>query len=330
MNQRILTKLPSRLPDFVEPMQCKLVNNLPEGEKWLYEIKFDGYRSIAIKNGNRVDLRSRNNKPLNRQYAEIVEALQQIPLKSFVLDGEIVALDSRGRPSFQLLQNAPSGQHAIYFYVFDLLNYGGRDLQKVALDSRRELLFSAMSVLPERVRLSRGLDADRETVIRQIRKFDLEGIVAKQKSSIYESGERTGAWVKYKLENEQEFVVGGYRPSGVKGSFDLLLIGYFEKGKLYYSAKLKAGFTQHSKRQIYQRFEKLVIPKCPFVNLPEGKGGRWGEGLTAAELERCVWLKPGIVVEVRFTEWTHSLHLRHPRFAGIREDTNPREVVREA
>ena len=324
-------KMPVKSPAFIQPMQCKLVDELPEGERWLYELKFDGYRAIAIKNGARVELRSRNNKSLNRQYPEIVESLERLTSKSFVMDGEVVALDSKGVPSFQRLQNMGWKEtvRPIYLYVFDLLNYDRRELCSLDLDSRKEILNSIMHEPPDRIHFSRSLDADRKTVIREIRKFGLEGIVAKQRDSLYEPGERSGAWVKYKLDNEQEFVVGGYRPSGVKGTFDLLLIGYYQQEKLYYAAKLKAGFTPHAKKQIYNRFEKLEPQKCPFVNVPEGKGGRWGESLPAEELEKCVWLKPQLVVQVRFTEWTSGGHLRHPKFVGLREDKDPREVVRE-
>jgi bifunctional non-homologous end joining protein LigD len=331
MQPSILRKMPVKQPGFIEPMQCKLVDQLPEGEKWLYELKFDGYRAIAIKNGAHVDLRSRNDKNLNRQYPEIIDALQELPQKSLVVDGEVVALDSKGLPSFQLLQNMgwKESVRPIYFYAFDLLNYERRELCTLELENRKELLDSMLQEPPERIRFSRSLAADRKTVIREIRKFGLEGIVAKQKRSSYEPGERTGAWVKYKLDIEQEFVVGGYRPSGVKGTFDLLLIGYFQEGKLYYSAKLKAGFTPHAKKQICKRFENLVTTKCPFVNVPEGKGGRWGESLPAEELEKCIWLKPKFIVQVRFTEWTSGGHLRHPKFVGLREDKNAKQVVRE-
>lgn len=331
MLKKILASAPSRPPGFVEPMQCKLVQRLPEGPSWLYELKFDGYRAFAIKDGKKVDLISRNNKSLNKKYPELVDAIEELPIKIGVLDGEVIAIDENGLPSFQTLQNlgGASTERNLLFYAFDILNYSGKELLQLPLKTRKEILSEAMQGADGLIRCSQTLDDDAEGVIARIKQFGLEGVVGKRKDSIYEPGERSGAWVKFKTENEQEFVVGGYRPSGVRGTFDLLLIGYFENGKLMYSAKLKAGFTPHIKKQIYSRFKKLETPKCPFVNLPEGKGGRWGESLPKEEMEKCIWLKPGLIVQVRFVEWTSGGHLRHPQFMGIRDDKDPREVTRE-
>jgi ATP-dependent DNA ligase len=163
--------------------------------------------------------------------------------------------------------------------------------------------------------------------VREVRKLGIEGVVAKRKTSRYEVGRRSGAWMKFKLDNEQEFVVGGYRSSGL--DFDALLIGYYENGKLLYAAKLRAGFTPHAKKQISSLFPKLVTQKCPFVNLPEEKVGRWGEGLTKEDMEKCIWLKPKLVVRAKFTEWTPGNHLRHVKFVALRDDKDTKKVLRE-
>lgn len=322
--------LPSASPKFIEPMQCKLVNELPTGNDWVYELKLDGYRALGIKNGRNVQVISRRGNNLNRKYPELPEALAELPFEKWILDGEIVILDEQGLPSFQRLQDlgAADKDRSLYFYAFDLLNLEGKDLRRIPLLERKEIL---QSILPKDqiVRYAAHLDVEPGSFVAEVRKLGIEGVVAKRKTSLYESGKRTGAWVKFKLDIEQEFVVGGYRPSGLYGGFDALLIGYYENGKLFYAAKLRAGFTPHAKKQLSLLFPKYVTQKCPFVNLPEGKTGRWGEGVTKEDMDECVWLKPKIVVRAKFVEWTASNHLRHVKFVALRDDKNPKEVVRE-
>ncbi|MCI0416817.1 non-homologous end-joining DNA ligase [bacterium] len=328
--RKLPQNLPSASPKFVEPMQCKLVGELPAGKDWVYELKLDGYRALGMKNGKNVQLISRNGNNLNRRYPELARALTELPFEAILLDGEIVVLDEQGRPSFQRLQDLGGGDtdRSIYYYAFDLLNFHGRDLRKLPLLQRKEIL---QSILPKDriVRYAAHLEAETDSFVTEVRKLGIEGVVAKRKTSLYESGKRTGSWVKFKLDNEQEFVVGGYRPSGLYGGFDALLIGYYENGKLLYAAKLRAGFADHAKKQLSLLFPKYETQKCPFVNLPEGKVGRWGEGLTAENMEKYTWLKPKIVIRAKFTEWTSSNHLRHVKFVALRDDKNPKEVVRE-
>jgi bifunctional non-homologous end joining protein LigD len=311
-------------------MQCKLVPELPEGDDWLYELKFDGYRALAIKDNKTVRLISRNNKILNSRYPELVNAVGQLPFESIVLDGEIVALDENGLPSFQKLQNLSvrAADRQLSFFAFDVLNLESRNFLHLPLTNRKEIL---KSLLPAAslIRYSFDLHADVETLIREARKSGIEGLVAKKKNSRYESGRRSGAWVKFKLDQEQEFVIGGFRPSGISGDFELLLIGYFENRKLYYSAKLKSGFTPHVKKQISSMIQKIITKACPFVNLPEVRTGRWGEGLTEEEMEDYIWVKPKLVCRVQFTEWTSANHLRHAKFVALRDDKKATDVVKE-
>jgi bifunctional non-homologous end joining protein LigD len=154
-------------------------------------------------------------------------------------------------------------------------------------------------------------------------------LIAKKKDSNYEIGRRSGAWVKFKWTNEQEFVIGGYsEPQGARSHFGALVVGYYDKGKLMFAAKVGTGFGQKLLKSLHEKFQKLVRPDCPFVNLPE-KAGRFGRGLTAGEMRRCTWLEPKLVCQIRFAEWTRDHHLRQPAFLGLREDKKASEVVRE-
>ena len=213
-------------PAFIEPMQCKPVTALPAGENWTFEIKFDGYRCIVVKRGREVTLFSRNEKVLNKRFPGVVDAFASLD-GDFVLDGELVALDSKGRPSFQILQNNLSRTLPVYFYCFDLLNRDGELLINLPIERRRELLGSLLAAPKDPVRLSPLLQAPSGEVLEAVRKLGLEGVVGKRIGSIYEPGERSGAWIKLRANMEQEFVIGGYIP-GARG-FDALLVGVYEK-----------------------------------------------------------------------------------------------------
>ncbi|HEY1339785.1 MAG TPA: non-homologous end-joining DNA ligase [Bryobacteraceae bacterium] len=309
--------------EFVEPMRAKLTGKLPEGREWIYEIKFDGYRAEAIKQGGEVTLYSRNHNVLNRQFPKIAEALRALP-DGVMLDGEIIALNSEGRPSFNALQNYQSGR-PIFYFVFDLLALRGRKLLGEPLLKRRELLEKL--ALSDPVRLSDRIDARASELVAATREQGLEGIVAKLANSVYEPGARSGAWVKFKVNRGQELVIGGYIP-GSHG-FQSLLAGYYDEGRLLFIAKVKNGFTPHSREQVARRFRGRETDVCPFANLPEPKNARRGEALTAEVMKKCRWLRPELVAQVEYTDWTAANHLRHSRFAGLREDKDAREVVKE-
>jgi bifunctional non-homologous end joining protein LigD len=155
----------------------------------------------------------------------------------------------------------------------------------------------------------------------------LEGVVAKRKDSRYEIGKRSGSWAKYRLNSGQELVIGGYIP-GAYG-VDAIVVGYYRGDDLIYVARVRNGFVPASRRQVFARLKPLLISKCPFANLPETHKGRWGEGLTAADMDKCVWVRPEIVARIEFLEWTESDHLRHSKFAGLREDKDARTVIKE-
>jgi bifunctional non-homologous end joining protein LigD len=225
---------------FIEPMLLLRTEKLPEGPDVQYEIKFDGYRALAMKSGGKVQFRSRNDNDFNVRYAGIVKALAQMPDET-VIDGEVVALDKDGRPSFNTLQNYGSaGGAPLHFYIFDLLILEGRDVMGEPLVRRRELLEEhVLPNLAEPIRYSPVLEAKLEDLIRSVKAQGLEGLVAKRRNSKYEPGQRSGAWQKMRVNQGQEFVIAGYTPS--PKNFDALVIGYYEGSKLMYAARTRNG-----------------------------------------------------------------------------------------
>jgi len=300
---------------------------LQEGPNWLYELKLDGYRAVAVKSAGQVRLWSRNENDLSHRYPSIVTALAALPDET-VIDGEVVALDQSGRPSFNALQNYRSAQTPLLYYVFDVLMLNGRDVQTEHLQARRKIL--ADKVLPklgDPIRPTPELEGSLDELIHAVRLQSLEGLVAKRRDSVYESGKRSGAWSKMRVNEGQEFVIGGYTVGG--RTFDALVFGYYEGSRLLYAARTRNGFTPQARTRLMERFRGLEIDTCPFANLPEKHGGRWAEGLTAAKMKECRWLKPELVGQFEFREWTPDNHLRHSRFAGLREDKKASAVVRE-
>jgi bifunctional non-homologous end joining protein LigD len=307
-------------------MAANVVQKLPEGDDWMYELKFDGYRALLIKNGDKLQIRSRNDRDLTHQYPSIARAARRLQARQAVVDGEIVALDQSGRPSFQALQHrAAHPGHAIVFYAFDLLHLNGTDLTGVPLQTRRAPL---AEVLHESgILLSSELPGTAQQVIAAVTKLGLEGVIAKRKSSRYTPGDRNTAWVKLKLDRQQEFVVGGYRP-GPKG-VDALLVGYHEDGALRFGGKVRAGFTPHLRREVLAHLRPLDIDRCPFVDLPNSKTSHWGGGVTPEQMQEMRWVKPVLVAQIRFVEWTADGHLRHAAFLGLRTDKPARKIRRE-
>ena len=312
---------------FIEPMLLLRTDKLPEGTNWQYEVKLDGYRAIAFKSGGRVYLRSRNNKDFNGRYPAIVKALAAL-LNETVIDGEIHAVDESGRPSFNSLQNY-AGRIQLLYYVFDVLVLSGQDLTGESLLSRREALESrVLSNLVDPIRESPAFDASLTDLIRSVKAQGLEGLVAKRLDSRYEAGVRSGAWQKMRVNRAQEFVIGGYTVGG--SAFDAVVFGYYDGGKLLYAARTRNGFTPRLREELMKRFRPLETNECPFANLPEKRAGRWGTGLTAAKMGDCRWLKPMLVGQFEFVEWTPDNHLRHSRFIALRNGKDPKDVVREA
>jgi bifunctional non-homologous end joining protein LigD len=314
-------------PAFVSPMAAVAVKQLPEGEEWLYEVKFDGYRVLLIKDGVRVQLQSRNHKDLTPMYPRVVAAALSLRADQAIIDGEIVALHERGRPAFQALQHRSSHpKHHIVLYAFDVLYLDGRDLTGEPIERRR-------AVLPELVgenaviRISDDLPGSASQVIAAARSLGLEGVIAKRRGSTYQPGERSKDWLKLKLENQQEFVIGGFRPDG-RSSIDALIVGYFEGKQLKFAGKVRAGFTPHIRGQLRRGLEPLRADHCPFADLPSDRS-RWGGGITSEEMREFVWTRPELVAQIRFVEWTAEGRLRQAAFLGLRSDKSAATVRRE-
>jgi bifunctional non-homologous end joining protein LigD len=238
-----------------------------------------------------------------------------------------VALDSDSRASFNLLQNYGSAGAPLHFFIFDLLILKGKDIMAEPLVKRRELIEE--QILPwlgEPIRYSPILEGGLQALIQSVKAQGLEGLVAKRRNSKYESGMRSGAWQKMRVNQGQELVIGGYTPS-VK-NFDALVIGYYDDNQLMYAARTRSGFTPASRVDLFKKLRTLEIKECPFANLPEKKAGRWGAGLTAAKVAECRWLDPVLVGQFEFVEWTEDAHLRHSRFVALRDDKKAKDVRR--
>lgn len=319
------------LPGFVEPMNAKLAVAPPTGD-WFYEIKFDGWRALALKGGNQARLISRNENDFGGKFPEIMQSLAQLDAQDAIVDGEIVALDSQGRSSFQLLQAYDIGQEKppLYYYAFDLLQLNGKDLKTLPVEKRKELLAKLLRKRPGTIRYSAGLGGNAEHLLEHARELGLEGLIGKREGSFYEAGRRSGAWIKLKLVCEQEFVIGGYtEPDGSRKCFGALIVGYYKNKDLIFAGKVGTGFNEKLLRSLHTHFQKIPRTECPFANLPMPSSGKWGQGITKAEMKFCHWVKPATVCQVKFGEWTRDGRLRHSVFLGIREDKNASEVVRE-
>src|SRR4029077_10840147 len=256
---------------FIDPMLLLRTDSLPnDGDRWENQLKFDGYRAIAFKTGGRLQLRSRNDNDFSLRYADVVKGLAKLPDET-VVDGEVIALDDDGRPSFNILQNYGSSKAPVLYFVFDVMVLAGRDVMGESLEARRSLL--EKKILPklgEPVRYAAPLDASLPVLVESVKAQGLEGLVAKRRDSRYEAGLRSGAWQKMRVNQGQEFVIGGYT-LGTR-TFDALVIGYYQDGQLLYAARTRNGFTPALRAQLFRKFRGLETDVCPFANLPEKKG----------------------------------------------------------
>jgi DNA ligase D-like protein (predicted ligase) len=317
----VMQKMPRELR-FVEPMECKPVESLPEDHNWQYEIKFDGYRAIAIKQRGEVQLFSRRGNSFTSTYPGVVDALGEVRTKSFILDGEIVALDDQGRHSFSLLQKRTSKKLLLHFYAFDLLHLEGKDLMKLPLRRRREQLEERFSLAADPLRISPVLTGSLDHIAKTIRQFEFEGIVAKRLDSPYKPGEESGTWLKIKLQRSEDFLIGGYIP-GAHG-VDQLVVGIQKEDRFLYVESVKNGFVPTARRLVQDAIERLHIQECPFDNLPEKKA-RFA--MDREKMRKVRWVKPKIRCEVAFNEWTENGHLRHSRFVRLRAKWDTRASI---
>ena len=308
-----MPKTPDIQVRFIEPMLAKLVDTLPEGSGWQYEIKLDGYRAVVVKCGDHLDVFSRRGNKFNKRYPAIAAAFDRLAPNT-VIDGEIVCLDARGRPDFSALQNWRPSQ-PMYFYAFDMMLHEGQDVTHLPLIERRRLLQLAIARVGEPARFSPTIESSVTDLIAAVRQQGFEGIVAKRRDSFYDPGKRAGSWLKFKTPQSRELIIGGYLPGPYV--FDSLLVGHLEDGRLLFISKVRNGFTPTLRMHVAKHFTGLETSKCPFVNLPESRGPRFGMPLTEEAMKICKWLKPKLIAHFEFADWTRDNHLRHGRFVSL-------------
>jgi bifunctional non-homologous end joining protein LigD len=310
------------LPRFVEPQLATLVKEAPEGEEWLHELKFDGYRIEARLDKGAVTLLSRTAKDWTAALPTLAKALSHLPCRQALLDGEAAVLLPDGTTSFNALQNAmeANGQGRIVYFAFDLLHLDGRVLKDAPLEERKaELrrLLDKAGRSADLVRYSDHVTGSGADFLAHACRMKLEGIVSKRRNDAYREG-RGRSWVKSKCTHEQEMVIGGFtEPKGRRTGIGALLLGVNEGGELRYSGKVGTGFTERSSLDLRRRLDTLLVAETPFAKRPAGVA-------SAAH-----WVKPRLVAQVEFSEWTPDGHLRHPSFKGLRADKAAAEVVRE-
>jgi bifunctional non-homologous end joining protein LigD len=283
---------------------------------WIFERKLDGVRCLAHRDGGGgVRLFSRTDRSMNGDYAELVEALESEPRDDFVVDGEVVAFDSRGVTSFSRLQRRGRERVAVFLYLFDLLRLDGEDVRDLPLRARKAGLRAALRFQGP-VRLTPHRNERGEEMFAEACRKGLEGVIAKRADSPYRAT-RSSDWRKLKCHAEQELVIGGYTaPQGSRTDFGALLVGYWEGGELSYAGKVGTGFDQHTLSDLGKRLRELERGESPFADVhPIPRGTHWVE--------------PELVGQIAFTEWTRDGRLRHPRFLGLRDDKAARAVVRE-
>jgi bifunctional non-homologous end joining protein LigD len=267
------------------------------------------------------------------RFPEIVEAVKELPTRELVIDGEVVAVDDEGRSSFQLLQarEMEGRKTPVYFYAFDLLQLDGKSLVLLPLEARKSILEKLCVDTGDPIRYSGAIGGDAKLLLEEVKRRGLEGIIGKQRNSVYEPGRRSGAWIKLKCVTEQEFVIGGYTPpQGARKYFGAILVGYYHNKRLVFAGKVGTGFTGKLLSTLYKKLRKEARDNCPFVNLPSKENGQWVQDITPSMMRKMHWVNPVFVCEIKFAEWTRDGKLRAPVFVALREDKNPAEVVRES
>lgn len=314
----------------ITPMLCLLVEKPFSSSDWIFEVKWDGERALAYVEKNRISIRSRNQKEIAFKYPEITQDLaKSLKTKSVILDGEICALDKYGRSKFQLLQNRlglqdqseiaqKAKKFPVFYFVFDILYLDGKSVKEKPLIERKKLIKKVLKPTGF-VQIPDFVDAEGEKFYEASRKKGLEGIIAKRKNSTYQEGRRGKDWQKIKITNEQEVVVGGYTEGlGSRvNTFGALLLGVYDKGKLKFVGHTGTGFDQAKLKEITSKLQKIKTKKSPFEIAPKTN-------------QKAFWVKPQLVAQVKFAEWTKEGKMRQPVFLGWRDDKKPQEVRRES
>jgi bifunctional non-homologous end joining protein LigD len=313
--------LPSLL---YRPQLARLVKRPPEGDAWLHEVKFDGYRIGCLIQKAHVTLLSRNGRDWTAAFPEIVREVQALGLRDALLDGEVAVVLPDGRTSFQALQNAASGagsRGALAYFIFDVLRLGGEHLERRPVETRKAALFDLLGRPRDasRLRYSEHVVGRGGDMFAEACRLGLEGIVSKRRDAPYSAG-RADTWLKTKCVRRQELVIGGFTdPEGTRQGIGALLVGYYDaSGALVFAGKVGTGFTIAVAGDLRRRLDAIAVRHCPFSPPPAGALGK-----------RAHWVRPALVGEVEFTEWTDDGKIRHPSFQGLRPDKDPRSVVRE-
>jgi DNA ligase D-like protein (predicted ligase) len=331
----LLASLPDQLkkkckkikePSFIVPMLATLTKNYFSSNDWIYEHKFDGERCIAIKKNGKVFLKSRNNRLINGEYPELARALSKQKADNFIIDGEIVALDKAGISDFQLLQSrinlkaladieAKVKTTPIHYRIFDVMYVDGYNLQKLPLLERKKILKKLLTY-DELLTYTQHKTGNGLALFKRACKLRWEGLIVKKMRSIYVN-KRSPDWLKFKCALGQELVIGGYtEPQRSRTDFGALLVGYYKNKKLYFAGKVGTGFTQEVLRMLGKKLRKLETSTCPFVEFKR-------------PTSNVHWVKPMLVAEFEFAQWTKAGHLRVPRYKGLRTDKPAKQVVRE-
>ncbi len=309
------------LPAFFAPQLAALAEKVPDGPGWIHEVKFDGYRALGFLESGRARLLTRKGNDWTDRFSPLAEALARLPAASAIVDGEIVALDERGASSFHAMQEALSARDPsrLVYYLFDLLHLNGKDLRPLPLVERKRRLAELLrEAAGGKLRYSDHVEGRGTQVYRQACRLRLEGIVSKSKGLPYVSG-RSSRWLKVKCIQRQEFLIGGYtEPRGARSTFGSLLLGLRRDGGIEYCGKVGTGFTEGMLRDLGRKLSAIRSATCPFSRPPEGTGAT-----------KAHWVRPELVAEIDFAEWTRDRRLRQARFQGLREDKGPEEIVLE-
>jgi DNA ligase D-like protein (predicted ligase) len=301
----------------IEPMKAVLADKPFSDPNWIFERKLDGIRCLATRDASGVQLMSRTGRRMNHEYPALVEALGREPSEDFIADGEIVAFEN-GITSFSRLQRRGRERVPVFLYLFDLPRHEGEDIRQLPLRERKARLRRALEFGgPIRYTPHRNGEHGEE-LYRQACEKGLEGVIAKRADSPYRSGGRSRDWLKLKCHAEQELVIGGYTaPKGSRTEFGALLVGHYDdRGVLRYAGKVGTGFDHHTLRELGERLRKLEQDESPFEPFKPVPPGTH-------------WVRPELVAQIGFTEWTRDGRLRHPRYLGLRDDKPARDVVRE-
>jgi bifunctional non-homologous end joining protein LigD len=310
----------ARMPEVIHPMLATLVDEPFSDPEWIFETKWDGFRSVCFVNNGKARFVSRNQIEMTAQYPELATVGKQVDARQAILDGEIVALDGDGMPRFQLLQprvgrksglQALRGKGEIVYFVFDLLYCDGYDLMRCSVVERKQALEQILRPASF-IKLSEYIEGDGEAFFKEIERFHLEGMIAKRAAGPYLQ-KRSSDWLKVKTIQRSEVVIGGYtQPRGSRSHFGALVVGLYKDRELHYVAHVGGGFNQRRLADIYKIMQPLKTKQNPFVDAPKTN-------------EPVQWLKPKLVAEVKFSEWTADARLRHPVFVGLREDKKPQD-----